>query len=313
MVRRGSRRRSFHRQGAERAGDERMLKKLINGEIAFGFALASLFWIAVLAWATSDFSTDQQKKDCYQAAAKSGHGTDECKSFWERTRADPVALFTLVLALSTVGLWTATIGLYRAGERQLKFAKETTANQAAQISDQIKVARQSADAATKAADVGEKSLRAAERAYLGLERVDLDGFYIGYRPRIASKIVNSGRTHGTIIEFAHTISVAENIPEIPSYDRIVHDQFLVRPGGEVSVLHFIGNDALTTETHRAVILGEESVFYWGKVTYRTEFDEIYELGFATQIVLEALGERERWGINAPQNRSSYFFNRRKEL
>ena len=205
------------------------------------------------------------------------------------------------------------MGLYRAGERQLKFAKETTANQAAQISDQIKVARQSADAATKAADVGEKSLRAAERAYLGLERVDLDGFYIGNRPRIASKIVNSGRTHGTIIEFAHTISVAENIPEIPSYDRIVHDQFLVRPGGEVSVLHFIGNDALTTETHRAVILGEKSIFYWGKVTYRTEFDEIYELGFATQIVLEALGERERWGINAPQNRSSYFFNRRKEL
>lgn len=84
-----------------------MLKRLINGEIAIGFLIATLFWIAVLGWATSYVPTEQEKQDCYQAVKKTGGNTEQCKTFWEKA-TEPVAMFTLVLAFSTVGLWIVT-------------------------------------------------------------------------------------------------------------------------------------------------------------------------------------------------------------
>src|SRR5262249_25348695 len=53
-----------------------------------------------------------------------------------------LTFFTAVLALATIGLGGATIGLYFAGERQLKLAKETSDRQAAQIQSQIGLARE---------------------------------------------------------------------------------------------------------------------------------------------------------------------------
>jgi hypothetical protein len=96
----------------------------LHPEIALGFAFATLFWIVVLAWATSYAPTNPEKEACYQAAAKSGRDTHECESFWEKTTSDPVAMFTLVLALSTIGLWMATIGLYKSGQNQLRLTRE---------------------------------------------------------------------------------------------------------------------------------------------------------------------------------------------
>jgi hypothetical protein len=87
----------------------RKVGKLINGEIAFGFFVAGIFWIAAYALLASYTPTTAEKEYCYQAAAKSGHDTQECESFWERTTSDPIALFTLVLSFATVGLWAATI------------------------------------------------------------------------------------------------------------------------------------------------------------------------------------------------------------
>jgi hypothetical protein len=100
------------------------LNKLINGEIALGFYLATIFWIAVLGWVTSYISTTQDKEACYQSAAKTGHDTSECKTFWEQTSSEPVAFFTLVLAFANIGMWIATIGLYRSNKNQLRLARE---------------------------------------------------------------------------------------------------------------------------------------------------------------------------------------------
>jgi hypothetical protein len=105
-------------------GDQSRLKRLTNGEFVLAILVASLFWIAVLVWATSYSPTDPEKEACYQAAAKSGHSTEECKSFWEKATSDPIAMFTFVLASSTIGLWGATIGLYLAGEKQFRLARD---------------------------------------------------------------------------------------------------------------------------------------------------------------------------------------------
>jgi hypothetical protein len=94
--------------------------KLINGEIAFGFFCSALFWIGVVGWATSYAPNPEKEKACYQAAAKSGYNTEQCKSLWERTATDPVALFTLVLSFATIGLWITTLNGIRRQSNETK-------------------------------------------------------------------------------------------------------------------------------------------------------------------------------------------------
>jgi hypothetical protein len=89
----------------------------LNPEISLGFFVASLFWIGIVGWQSSYSPTEKQKDECYEAAKNTGYKNDECKTIWEKTTSDPIALFNLILAFSTVGLWVATISLYRAGER----------------------------------------------------------------------------------------------------------------------------------------------------------------------------------------------------
>jgi hypothetical protein len=146
-----------------RSGDRRMLdrlKKLINGEIAFGFFLATIFWIAVLGWVTSFQSTPQEQEACYQSAAKSGRDTSECKTFWEKTTSEPVAFFSLVLAFSTVGMWLATIGLYRSAEKQIRTSRQIAKDQA----QQTRISDAQAIRAANAADQSAQAAVAAERA-----------------------------------------------------------------------------------------------------------------------------------------------------
>lgn len=84
-------------------------------EIALGSLLASVIWVGLLGWQAAYAPTEQEKQECYEAAKKSGHKTEECKTLWERTTSDPVALFTLgififtaILGVSTIFLWRAT-------------------------------------------------------------------------------------------------------------------------------------------------------------------------------------------------------------
>lgn len=91
--------------------------KWLNPEIALGLLVATVFWTGVLGWQAAYTPTERIKNECYEAAQKSGHKTEECKSLWERTTSDPVALFTFVLSVSTIGLWLVT---WRSGVRQTR-------------------------------------------------------------------------------------------------------------------------------------------------------------------------------------------------
>jgi hypothetical protein len=96
------------------------LSKLIRGKIAFGFFCAGVFWLAVLGWAASFAPDPDKEKACYQAAAKTGSDTEKCKTLWERTTTDPVALFTFVLSLATIKLWIATLSGIRRQSNETK-------------------------------------------------------------------------------------------------------------------------------------------------------------------------------------------------
>jgi hypothetical protein len=102
----------------------RRINRLIRGEIALGFYLAALFWTPVVGWINSFTLTEEQKNECYEAAKEAARKTEECKTIWEKTTSDPVAFFTFVLAVSTIGLWGATVALYAAGRNQLQLARD---------------------------------------------------------------------------------------------------------------------------------------------------------------------------------------------
>jgi hypothetical protein len=67
-------------------------------EIAVGFFVASIFWIGVVGWQSSYAPTEKQRDECYEAAHKTGYKADECKTFWERTASDPIALILYLLS-----------------------------------------------------------------------------------------------------------------------------------------------------------------------------------------------------------------------
>jgi hypothetical protein len=84
------------------------------------------------------------------ASAQSEHTTDP-ETIEERHQTTEEAIayynkwlmfFTAVLAAATVGLGTATVGLYFASERQLSLAKETADRQAAEIQKQLRLTRE---------------------------------------------------------------------------------------------------------------------------------------------------------------------------
>jgi hypothetical protein len=129
--------------------------KYRNAELALGALFGAALLAGVWGWHNSYTLTEKQKDECYEGAKKTGQKSDECKTFWERTTSDPIALFTLVLAVSTVGLWVATIFLYRAGEKQ------------------IAIAGQSADAAREAAEAAKifaGEIIAERRPFVGVPK-----------------------------------------------------------------------------------------------------------------------------------------------
>jgi hypothetical protein len=61
--------------------------------------------------------------------------------FFEANDKGIVAAFTVILAISTIGLWTATINLYKSGEKQIRSSRQIAAIQARQSHQQFRLAR----------------------------------------------------------------------------------------------------------------------------------------------------------------------------
>jgi hypothetical protein len=110
-------------RGRDLVGGVLRLWRWLNPEIVVGFLAATVLWAGVLGWQAAYAPTEMEKQECYETAKKSGHKTEECKSIWERTTTDPVALFTFGLFIFTAVLGGATIGLLSATNRTAKIAE----------------------------------------------------------------------------------------------------------------------------------------------------------------------------------------------
>jgi hypothetical protein len=233
---------------------ERMRK--LNPEIALGFAVATIFWISVLAWQSSETTISSE--------------------FFSAKLTDwLLAALTFFLVVFTYRLWRSTDKLWVAGEKQ------------------IAVARDSADAAKEAADAArDQTLNFAklERPYLYI--FNARGLNIDHDQEDPFHFLNySVANYGKTPALVETASIGINVGVAPKQpDAVVgwHD-FLVSPlfvTGErrdnptESIPDDIGIGEYADENTGPFpvpeLEGEDEFFFWIKIKYSGPFSKDHE-------------------------------------
>jgi hypothetical protein len=196
----------------------------LNPEIVIGFLIATLFWIGILGWQAAYTPTEMEKQKCYEAAQKSGHKSEECKSLWERTTSDPVAFFTLWLVIFTGGLTVSTVLLWRAGEKQFRYAIRSGLRQSRDMRASIAVSQRAAASAIKQSEamiqaerpyvylkIMEPGLAFDSNSHLIIPDIKTDG-------RLRFHLVNAGRTPAMLEEFKEFYPVIDGALVPPPLD-----------------------------------------------------------------------------------------------
>jgi hypothetical protein len=126
--------------------------------------------------------------------------------FLEAHDKSVIGAFTIVLAISTIGLWLATNRLWSAGERQLTLAAETSAAQSRDMQASVAEAKKSADATLIAAQVSKASIRAnliIPNFSTGQHRPG--GIVDGYS--FTPNLENAGPTHAVNVRFVTSLQL----------------------------------------------------------------------------------------------------------
>jgi len=134
-----------------------------------------------------------------------------------------VTLFTWRLWQATNELRVSTDRLWKAGDEQLKFVKESSAEQAANMRASIEASRKSAEAAMKAAETAEKSLILEQRPWLI------------WNIKLPIKVFKAGRHVQATVE-----TIFENIGKTPAMMAYTARLYVVS-GGEAIVNVGIGH------------------------------------------------------------------------
>jgi hypothetical protein len=138
------------------------------------------------------------------------------------------ALFTIVLAGSTIFLWRATEKLYETGENQIAAAADAAAKQAIDTATSLGLAKDAADAAKTAADAADRSARTAvgvELPILHVESVSAGSELTTEPTNWANKIFitvsvkNYGRSPAVVKEAVINVHIGIK-PDTPTYTKI---------------------------------------------------------------------------------------------
>jgi hypothetical protein len=215
-----------------------------------------------------------------------------------------VAAFTAILALSTIGLWNASNNLYRSGEKQIRTSRQIGTIQARQTRQQLKVAKDSAEAAKKSADAAVAAERA--RFYVEIDHNFLDcinavNTWDGQIPdaqQLAAsnwpmaKIVfrNFGKTPGIVIEVGTGIECWENV-EDPVYDVKVVKANIIAAGDTTENFPTVINGAITLGQAKKVKRGEANIWIFGYIIYDDVFGERQTHRFFQRLVAIGSGFR----------------------
>jgi hypothetical protein len=178
-----------------------------------------LIWAAyfsaleILSWALADapgclISADQNDYTSYH---DNEHGCPtffrglllllgRLDGFFEHHDKSIIASFTIVLALSTIGLWFSTYRLWEAGEQQIRTSRQVAALQARQTRASIREATRAADAAHAQVEIARRTLTELERPYL---------FIFGVRVILKDSETNDYFVQYTVANFGKMPAIIE--------------------------------------------------------------------------------------------------------
>jgi hypothetical protein len=188
-----------------------------------------------------------------------------------------IALFTGLLAVYTYLLYRSADKLWQAGERQFG------------------VTRQSADAATKAADVAEASLYKLERPFAivvdqGMRTLDrgtsdddvVPRFRIAEPPTFWMDLINYGKTPAIITSIATKGFVGTEFPADPDYEETVRRRIILRNSKPMGEIRFALADIGTDDIDR-VDTGTARAMVYGRIKYKDVFSRRHAHGFGLSL------------------------------
>jgi hypothetical protein len=198
-----------------------------------------------------------------------------------------VAAFTAILALSTIGLWTATINLYKAGKDQLSTSRKIAAIQARQTRSSIKEAIKASAAAEKSANAAVAVERA--RFYAVIEHnftkcIDAAAAWDGPRdqeerdlpidvtPMAKIRFKNYGKTPGIIYEVGCGIEYSEKVPD-PVFDVKAMSENMIAAGEFSESFGEVISGMMTMTQAKKVRSGRGTIWIFGYANYEDVFGE----------------------------------------
>jgi hypothetical protein len=274
-----------------------MLVKFRIPEILLGALLATAMWAGIFAWQSSEHSNAQQQSHTNQSTSPESekHAVDQQiakYTLW-------LALFTGVLAVSTIGLWIVS---WRAGIKQAHDMRDSiaAANKMAEVADkQFLITGLQTDIQKKQHAVGRLEFLATHRPKLRVRHVsvvtaDHTGhptifFNHGSGVKGGLAVVNVGGTKATIIESRYRIFFSKTgLPVSAPYDESFHELLLpeqVLDIGEscaIPIADTIVMDPSKVDELRAFENGGWKIYVMGQIRYQDEGGHDRFMGFCRE-------------------------------
>jgi hypothetical protein len=173
-----------------------------------------------------------------------------------------IAAFTVILAISTIGLWRSTDKLWDAGERQIRLSRSTAAVQARNTRRQLKLSQSAT----------ERQLQ----AYLSIMKGRIWDVEIGKKPTVKFRIGNAGQTPA--YNLWAEVSIGYATFPLPRGTRIIvqlqpteeMSHVTISPG--MCVWHGVGKPEPLAEVEFSEIANKRTAIYvFGKIRYTDAF------------------------------------------
>jgi hypothetical protein len=204
-----------------------------------------------------------------------------------------IAGATIAIAVFTLALWRSTDKLWAAGERQYQLTRGMALNQQTQTQESNQIARESAEAATRASKAALDQVKHAElttRTLLESERahvfVEIESTNIpeiirdiaGGKEKDAKKIAvtfiveNIGKTPAIIWDCSYSLVQATDVKEVQGKIRPLPSKHILAGGTTTAKIICPYEDELSKETAALIQSGKSSIFFFGHIRYSDILD-----------------------------------------
>jgi hypothetical protein len=248
------------------------------------------------------------KKYCPSLHVAATLAIEKIDVFLERHDKSVLGGFTIVLAISTIGLWLATNKLWVAGERQFGLLAETSAAQSCDMQDSIANARRanqiSADSLGNARETSQTQLR----AWIVTKVTHCKLFPPDFEIRVGLEVRNSGQTPAINVR---SVSGSVIVPIYPLHgtincappDVVISSRTIIAPSDRIVITIYLpprgfGFPPISDATVHKWLAAGVAPHLFGWINYEDVFgrtwDTKYCLSVHPQHILDAIknGTRE---------------------